>query len=117
MSRFVDARVPVSFGPAALAGPEARVVVPPVTEGPVGEGGHVPGCACCLPRGALAAALGRLFIARARGEVAFFRAVLVATDAPGAALDAAAVAALTAELAGDPLISGRFRVAAPGGPP
>lgn len=91
----LDPRIEVVFGPAGLAGPGDTVLAAPVE-----SGFHVPGCACCVGRGALAAALGRLFIARARGEVAFFRRVVVT----GA--DAAAHAALAA----DSLVAARFRI-------
>ena len=49
------------------------------------------GCTCCVPRGPVAEALGRLFLARARGEVAFFRSVVavMATPAGEAAVRAA----------------------------
>lgn len=105
MTRFVDARVPIVFAPAAEAGPEDAVVeavADAVVEMPVADAGHVPGCACCVPRGALAEALGRLFLARARGDVRFFRRVVVVTDNP---------AAVAAALAADPFVSGRFRLA------
>jgi len=64
---------------------------------------HAPGCACCVPRAALAAALHRLFVRRARGEVPFFRRIVVAAEAE-------AVAAALA----DPLVAARFRLE--GGP-
>lgn len=71
--------------------------------------GHGAACACCTPRAALVDALHRLFIRRARGEVPFFRRVVVA------ATEAEIVAAL-----GDPLVASRFRaegaVAAPAAP-
>jgi hypothetical protein len=65
---------------------------------------HAAGCACCLPRGAVAMALTRLFLARVRGEVGFFTAV--------AALPAseAGAAAIRDALAQDPLIGGRYRL-------
>jgi hypothetical protein len=37
---------------------------------------HPQGCLCCGARGTVAEALGRLYIARARGEVPFFRRVV-----------------------------------------
>ncbi|MCU0985153.1 MAG: hypothetical protein MUC89_09460 [Acetobacteraceae bacterium] len=59
---------------------------------------HEAGCVCCAPRAALAEALHRLFLRRARGEVPFFRRVVVSLPAGeiGAAL-------------ADPLIASRFR--------
>ena len=90
-----DLRIEVVFGVIGLAGPGDVVLAAPV------EGGfHVPGCACCVGRGALAAALGGLFIARAKGEVEFFRRVVVT----------GADAAARAGLADDALVSARFRI-------
>jgi hypothetical protein len=74
MSR-IDARIPVFFAAqpdetegvawlvedAAVAGWDSR-----------GEAGYVAGCACCVSRSPVAEALGRLFRARAVGEVPFF---------------------------------------------
>ena len=69
--------------------------------------GHPVGCACCAPRGPVAEALGRLFLARARGEVAFFHAVVAVTATP------AGEAAVRAALAEDQVSAGRFRLAQP----
>jgi hypothetical protein len=66
--------------------------------------GHSLGCACCVPRGPAAEALGRLFVARARGEVAWFAAVAVLATPAGEA-------AVRAALQQDRLCAGRFRVA------
>src|SRR6185312_16438294 len=87
MMQAMDGRVPVVFGAAALAGPrdalllDAGVAVDAaagaVARLPAAAAGHRIGCACCQPRGAAAEALGRLFLARARGEVRFFRRVVV----------------------------------------
>ncbi|QXM26402.1 hypothetical protein KO353_04330 [Elioraea tepida] len=61
---------------------------------------HAIGCPCCFaPRGALANALSRLFVRRARGEVGFFREVFVAL--PGEEVE---------EAFGDVLVSARFRI-------
>lgn len=128
MSRFLDARVPVRFalghwsetdwsepdtawliqgdGPAphgtptgAPTGtPAARFHLPPI------ETGHPPGCRCCLPRGPVAEALSRLFLARVRGEVAFFKSV---TALP---LDQAGAETIRAALATDPMLVARFRL-------
>jgi len=59
---------------------------------------HDAACACCTPRVALAEALHRLFLRRARGEVAFFRRVVVSLTA--AEIGAALI---------DPLVAPRFR--------
>jgi hypothetical protein len=108
-----DDRVPVHFG-AAEAGeavlaegeasapdsaPVARFRLSPARPG------HAPGCACCIPRGPVAEALGRLFVARARGEVAWFRSVAVVASPSGEA-------AVRAALAEDQVCAGRFRLAA-----
>jgi hypothetical protein len=60
---------------------------------------HAIGCACCSPRAALARALARLFVRRARGEVGFFREVLVAL--PRREVE---------DAFGDVLVSARFRI-------
>lgn len=61
---------------------------------------HATACPCCTPRAALAEALNRLFQRRARGEVGFFHAVVVALPLPE--IEAALV---------DPLVASRFRLA------
>jgi hypothetical protein len=110
MKWSVDARVPLVFAAAAEAGPDDAVLI----EGDAAAAGaatvlrlapagpqHVAGCACCVGRLPVAAALGGLFLARARGEVPFFRRVVavVADDGP-----------IRAAMADDPLVSGRFRL-------
>ncbi|MDE8347216.1 MAG: hypothetical protein POH28_13745, partial [Acidocella sp.] len=60
--------------------------------------------ACCAPRGAAAEALSRLFLARARGEVALFSRVVVMASAAGVAL-------VRAALAHDAVTRARFREA------
>jgi hypothetical protein len=95
-----DARVPVFAGGLDQAGAEDAVLADPPTALPA----HAAGCACCRPRPALARALARLFLARARGEVAFFRRVLVAIPPGGEA-------ELAAAIAGDPVSAARFRYA------
>ncbi|MDD2876066.1 MAG: hypothetical protein PHT60_02435 [Acidiphilium sp.] len=62
---------------------------------------HGVGCACCAPRGPAAEALGRLFLARARGVVPWFSRVVVIADDRG-------VAAVRAALAGDAVTMARF---------
>lgn len=100
MTRMFDARVPVAFGPLSEAGDGDAVLAGPFGPAP----GHSAGCACCAPRAPAAEALSRLFTQRARGEVAFFRRVLVVAD------EADASAVRTA-LASDPVASARFRLA------
>lgn len=83
---------------ATFSAPEAPDAAPDAARG------HAAFCACCVPRGAAAAALGRLFLARARGEVAFFSRLAVAATPAGEA-------AVRAALAGDPLVRARYRTA------
>jgi hypothetical protein len=111
VTMFLDARVPVRFGVIdaeaaalvadGLADPPACAVwhFAPETAAP----GHAPGCACCAPRLAAAEALRLLFLARAKGEVAFFRSVSV--FAPPAA-----EAALRTALQTDPMLAAWFRL-------
>lgn len=114
MSRFVDARIPVVFGPAErgdaalvegdaevpVGTPVARFVLP--AEAPGETTAHPAGCACCQGRGPVATALHALFLARARGTVAFFARVAVQASGAGSA-------AVRAELAEDPLLAAWFR--------
>ena len=111
---FLDARVPVHLDPAAEPGADAALLVEgeaavppglPVARFTPAVQLHGIGCACCIPRGAVAEALGRLFLARARGEVAFFRSVIARPASEAGA------AAIREALASDPLVSGRFRLA------
>jgi len=106
-----DARLPVVFGDMAAAAPDDALLIegdapaPPgmavarFTAGP--RPWHALGCACCVPRAAAAAALGRLYLARARGEVSFFRRVVAVVSDPDA---------VRAALAADTLAAGRFRI-------
>jgi hypothetical protein len=111
MPIFVDARIPVVFAAAASAGPDDALLVEGdglVGPGPVarfasGQPGHVAGCTCCAPRGAVAEALHRLFLARARGEVAAFRRVLVDAGPGGDAC-------VRDALRHDPFLAGRYRL-------
>ena len=100
MSDRGDMRVPVRAGDAALAGPSD--VVQPVP--PAGAARHGAGCTCCRPRAPLAAALARLFVARARGDLPFIARVIVPC-APAQDAD------LAATLAADPVTAARFRFA------
>ena len=95
MAIFVDARIPVVFAPASVSGPGDAVL----TEANLP--GHAAGCACCAPRGALSQALHRLFLARARGEVPFFRRVVITIPAAATARDS---------FDRDAFLAGRYRV-------
>jgi len=97
MTAPADPRIPVFTGDPALAGPDDAVVRESGGEAPW----HGAGCACCAPRPALARALARLFLARARGEAPLFRRVIVAGEA----------AAVVAAIAADPVSAARFRYA------
>lgn len=116
---MADARVPVVFAAPERAGAEDALLLD-AGQAVAGQDGAVPvgaacvvvrlpalafghriGCVCCVPRGAAAEALGRLFLARARGEVGFFRRVVVSVA------DAASVR--EAVLA-DRLVAGRYRL-------
>jgi hypothetical protein len=106
-----DTRVPVVFSDLAAAGPDAALLIEGDAPAPPGRTvarfatgprpWHALGCACCAPRAEAAAALGRLYLARARGEVAFFRRVVAVVKDP---------AAVRAALAEDALAAGRFRL-------
>jgi hypothetical protein len=118
MPIFVDARIPVLFAEAAAAGPDDAVLVagdapdvlvagdaPDVlvaADAPVPTG-HAAGCTCCAPRGAVADALSRLFLARARGETPFFRRVVVAAGPE-------AETQVRAALDRDAFLAGRYRL-------
>jgi hypothetical protein len=112
MGRFIDARIPLIFGDAAQADAEDVLLVEgeaPVEAAvarfeAVHAASHAVGCACCTPRSGAAKALSRLLLARARGEIPFFRKVIaVAGTEPGrqAVLDA---------LETDQIVSGCFRL-------
>ena len=99
MVLMFDARVPVVFGSGRDA-QEGDVVLAGELDG---ASGHDPGCACCVARTPAAQALGDLFMRRARGEVAFFRRVLVDGHA--------AQTAVRAALQSDSVAAARFRLA------
>jgi hypothetical protein len=92
MALFIDARIPVAFGADVREG-DARFV-------PSAQPSHPAGCTCCVARSEDALALDRLFLARVRGEVPWFRRVVVPADDP----------ALRAALTADPVLSARFRL-------
>jgi hypothetical protein len=109
-------RVPVRFDATDAARSDEALLVEGDVAVPAGHAvgrftlapglfGHPLGCACCTPRGPVADALGRLFLARARGEVAFFRSVVAVVATP------AGEAAVRAALAQDQVSAGRFRLA------
>ena len=109
---FIDARVPVRFAPPDTITAGDAVLIEGTAPEPEGHPvarftlpvtGHFSGCACCLPRGPVAEALSRLFQARARGEVAFFRAVMAVPAT------AAGETAIRAALAEDVFVAARFR--------
>jgi hypothetical protein len=112
MNQTADDRIPVRFGQPEAG--EATLIegdAPVATERPVarfrlapGLARHVPGCPCCVPRSPVAEALGRLFLARARREVAWFHSIAVIATPAGEA-------AVRAALAGDQVSAGRFRLA------
>lgn len=121
MPIFVDARIPVVFAPEALAGPGDALLseagadngdVPGWSPGlvhiaiPAGQPGHGAACACCAPRGAIAETLHRMFLARARGETAAFRRVVVSAGKDGRAR-------VREALVRDPFLAGRYRVGDP----
>lgn len=106
-----DSRIPVVFGTLAEARPDDALLLDVAVPAPpgrvVGRVGaaallHAAGCNCCVSRDGVAQAMGALFVARARGEVAPFPRLLVALDPAGAA-------AARAALAGDRLVAGRYR--------
>lgn len=105
-----DDRIPLRFGPLAAAGPGDAVLLEgdmPAPDGmPVARFRpavlvHSAFCACCAGRHPAAAALGALFQARARGQVAWFSGVVAVVTNP----DAVATA-----LRADLLAGARFRV-------
>ncbi len=100
MALMFDGRVPVAFGGSRDARGDDAVLA----AGWGGAAGHDAGCTCCATRTPAAQALGHLFMQRARGEVAFFRRVLIDGDA-------AAEASVRAALQSDPVVAARFRLA------
>ena len=108
--------VPVRFGAADTAATDEALLVEGEAAVPAGHAvarfrlaprlsGHPAGCACCSPRGPVPETLGRLFVARARGETAFFRAVVAVVATP------AGEAAVRAALTDDQVAAARFRLA------
>ncbi len=115
MATQADSRIAVRFGSAAEAAGAALLIEAGGDAGAAVPGGavayfalpvsaHALGCACCLPRGPVAVALGRLFLARARGEAALFGQVVAVTSS------AAGRAAVRAALQDDVVTRARFRL-------
>jgi hypothetical protein len=126
-----DGRIGVRFGAAEDAGPEDALLIESVAPGageapgdhvvppggaartdrpplarftlPVRIATHPLGCACCTPRSPVAEALGRLFLARARSELPWFRSVVAVTHS------AAGADAVRAALIADVVTTARFR--------
>ncbi len=95
------------MGLAESAGPDDAVLVEGrdfIISPSAPPAGHSAGCACCLPRGPVAEALSRLFLAQIRGEVAYFHRVLAVTET------AAGMAAILGAVAEDPVVRARFRL-------
>jgi hypothetical protein len=116
MTWSLDARTPVRLlADAADAPPGAVVLAEDGAPLPAGHAraeryatpvatAHPIGCACCQPRNPVAIALDRLFLARMRGELPWFKEVvaLACTEAGHAAVGVA--------LAEDSVTVARFRV-------
>ena len=99
MALMFDARIPVVFGaPADMRDGDFLL-----DDGLTGVAGHDAGCSCCLWRSPAAETLGRLFLQRARGEVAFFRRVLVVGNS-------ATEQAVRTAVQSDPVAVARFRL-------
>ncbi len=92
MTIFVDARIPIVFG-VDPTGTDVVLL-------PEGCEPHPAGCACCVARGADAAALDRLFLDRVRGTIPWFTRVVVPEDSP----------ALRNAVQSDPVLVARFRL-------
>ena len=112
MTLFIDARIPVVLADLAAVTASDAVLLEgdaaaPSRAAAVGRfsaapARHPAGCVCCLPRGQAAGALGRLFLARVRGEVRFFDRVVACVEDRDAVL---------AALADDAVVAARFRLA------
>lgn len=129
---LIDARIPVHFTTQAPAiGQADQVLLLPAGEpegaGKPGDGlvsrqgwtavlrlpsglapqvaDHGSGCACCVVRPLQADPLTRLFQARARGEIGFFRSLVASLPEPEAD-------SLRAALVSDPFLCSRFVQAA-----
>lgn len=105
-----DDRIPLRIGALADAGADDALLIEGDAQPPPGRvsahfsataGRHMPGCVCCSARPGAATALGALFQARARGEVAWFAAVVAVVRDP---------AAFAADMLSDRLAAARFRL-------
>ncbi|WP_174504329.1 hypothetical protein [Acidiphilium sp. C61] len=105
-------RIAIRFGGAVAPGDAVLVqegFAPPAGARVVGgfaaeavrRFGHGIGCSCCVPRGAVAAALTRLFLERARGTADGAGDVVIVGDTNGEA-------AVQAAVEGDVLLRARF---------
>ena len=113
MPLFVDARVPVRFGLVSDADAGSALLIEGDAPAPDGvaaarftaeaAGPHPRGCPCCAARSPAAVALAALFLARARGEVVFFRTVLAVCPTTEGET------AVRAALESDPLVIAWFR--------
>jgi len=76
---IMDMRIPVVTGgvPGVGHGDVALVVAEETPN-------HATGCDCCVARNAAGTALGRLFLARARGEAPWFTRVVAICETAGA---------------------------------
>jgi hypothetical protein len=115
MPIMLDARVPLRFAVCTEAEENSALLIEgdaPASAGravarfqiPAAQTGHLPSCACCIPVGPAAEALRTLFLARARGTARFFTEVVAVVETP------AGEAAVRAAVAGDPLVSARYRL-------
>jgi hypothetical protein len=113
MSWSIDARIPVALLDEAVSAPETALLLEAGSQPPdsvavayfePGLARHGANCACCVPRGEVARALDRLFLARARGELGWFRRVVVVCGEAGQV-------EVLAALGADPVVSARFRLA------
>jgi hypothetical protein len=113
MAWSIDARVPVVLGQLADADADDALLIEGEDSGPgraaarfdVAVAVHAPECACCAPRTGAALALNRLFQARAKGEVPFFRRVVVVTRTAEGDME------VWSALRADQLTAARFRLA------
>jgi hypothetical protein len=112
MTRFLDARIPVVFvSDPSEAGAQDALLLEGDAQAPEGAlvarftagGDHALTCACCTGRSGAARALSDMFVARARGQAAFFRRVCVVSRS------AEGRDAVMEALSGDVLASGWFR--------
>jgi len=112
MSLFLDGRIPVVFvSDPSDTGTEDVLLLEGDAPAPDGAlvarftagGDHALTCSCCTGRSPAARALSDLFLARARGQAAFFRRVCVVSRS------AEGRDAVIRALSGDVLASGWFR--------